>query len=218
MLSERLWNSIGEIYDGILSSPFIKELTDGTLEFEKFKFYITQDYLYLKEYGKVLLKAGIASGNSGNMLMFMDHVKNSLSVEKQLHTYYIGKWNIDESVVEMSPTNRAYTNFLHVVADSEPFPNIVAAVLPCYWIYLRVGKELSKRGSPNEDYGRWIRAYGLDPNYERAVVNVINLLDSFELTDEQIKQVEFNFKVASTYEFMFWDSAYRLERFPFKFR
>jgi hypothetical protein len=33
-------------------------------------------------------------------------------------------------------------------------------VLPCYWIYWEVGKELLRRGSPDSRYQRWIDTYG----------------------------------------------------------
>ena len=33
-------------------------------------------------------------------------------------------------------------------------------MLPCYWIYARVGEELLGRGSPDPLYARWIAMYG----------------------------------------------------------
>ena len=33
-------------------------------------------------------------------------------------------------------------------------------MLPCYWIYARVGEELLVRGSPDPLYARWIAMYG----------------------------------------------------------
>jgi thiaminase (transcriptional activator TenA) len=49
----------------------------------------------------------------------------------------------------MSPVNRAYTDFLIATAYEEPFLTGLSAILPCFWVYLEVGKELMKHGSPN---------------------------------------------------------------------
>ncbi|MFP3164641.1 MAG: thiaminase II, partial [Acidianus sp.] len=54
MLTEKMWSAIGDIYNAILSHPFIKGLVNGTLDEEKFKYYILQDYLYLREFSKAL--------------------------------------------------------------------------------------------------------------------------------------------------------------------
>ena len=44
--TKELWKSYNE-------HPFVKGIQDGSLDKDKFKYYIMQDYLYLKEYAKV---------------------------------------------------------------------------------------------------------------------------------------------------------------------
>ena len=44
--TKELWKSYNE-------HPFVKGIQDGSLTKDKFKYYIMQDYLYLKEYAKV---------------------------------------------------------------------------------------------------------------------------------------------------------------------
>jgi thiaminase len=41
--TESLWVSIGDIYDRILKHPFIRGLTEGSLEEDAFRFYVIQD-------------------------------------------------------------------------------------------------------------------------------------------------------------------------------
>ena len=43
--SEQAWQRTAFIYEEIIGMPFIKELINGTLPIEKFKFYISQDAL-----------------------------------------------------------------------------------------------------------------------------------------------------------------------------
>ena len=41
-----------EIWDKYNKHPFVMGIEDGTLDKEKFRYYIIQDYLYLQEYAK----------------------------------------------------------------------------------------------------------------------------------------------------------------------
>ena len=44
-----LWRSIEEIYTQILAHPFLAGLTDGALTEERFRFYVLQDAVYLRD-------------------------------------------------------------------------------------------------------------------------------------------------------------------------
>ena len=52
-VSERLYNSIIDLWDKYNEHPFVKGLADGTLPLEKFQFFMIQDHLYLMQYAKV---------------------------------------------------------------------------------------------------------------------------------------------------------------------
>src|SRR5215468_4549744 len=57
-------------------------------------------------------------------------------------------------------------------------PKGSGAVLPCYWIYWEVGKELQRRGSPDARYQRWIDMYGSDA-FGQTVQDVLAVADKF---------------------------------------
>ncbi|QKQ99089.1 thiaminase II [Metallosphaera tengchongensis] len=214
---ERFWSSIQDILRGIESHPFIIGLTDGSLPMDSFKHYIIQDALYLNEFSKVLLMASIKAETQEQRMNFMTHVLDASKVEEGLHSSFLKKWGVDLKLQEMSPANKAYTSFLLSVGYSSTFPEILSAVLPCYWIYMHVGKLLLKKGSPVEEYSRWINTYGGE-EYERGVRWAVSQLDEVEVTEEVEKRMLYNFRLASIYEYMFWDSAYRKETFPFSLR
>ncbi len=54
--------------------------------------------------------------------------------------------------VAPTPTPLAYTGYLSKTAALSDYPEVLDAVLPCYWIYWEVGKALIERGSPNPLY------------------------------------------------------------------
>ncbi|EWG07947.1 MAG: transcriptional activator [Candidatus Aramenus sulfurataquae] len=211
MLTEEMWNSISDVYSAIMSHPFLRELVEGTLQEEKFKYYIAQDYLYLKEFSRALSVLS-AKAPEDQGAVFAEHVTHVMNVERELHQYFISK--LDIKTVPPSPTNLLYTSFLLSTVYSRPYHEGVSAVLPCYWIYMEVGKELKKRGSPKEEYQRWIDTYGGE-EYERGVRQVLEIANSFKLADEEKKEAIKKFRLASIMEYMFWDSAYKLEGFPF---
>ena len=45
-----LWRAIEPIYAAILAHPFLRGLTDGSLDREAFRFYAVQDALYLRDF------------------------------------------------------------------------------------------------------------------------------------------------------------------------
>jgi thiaminase/transcriptional activator TenA len=91
----------------------------------------------------------------------------------------------------------------------------LSAALPCYWIYLEVGKALAREGSPNRLYQRWIDNYG-SADYERTVEAVLGIMDESakeEGTAARSRMIR-HFVTTSRYEWMFWDMGYRQEAWP----
>lgn len=52
-MTERLLEATRKIWDCYNEKPFVKGIADGSLDHEKFKYYMIQDYLYLPDYTKV---------------------------------------------------------------------------------------------------------------------------------------------------------------------
>ncbi|MCS7098394.1 MAG: thiaminase II [Candidatus Methanomethyliaceae archaeon] len=218
MFSQELWNSIVKIYENILNHPFIRGLVDGSLEEEKFKFYVIQDSHYLREYARALNIAAAKAPKEDWMIKFSEHAKIAIVVERALHESFFKDWNMSEDYVKntpMSPTNLAYTTYLIATAYAGAFHELIGAILPCYWIYWEVGKELERRGSKKELYQRWINTYS-SKEFAEVCKAVIEITDEVakNLNDIQKKEMKKHFITTSKYEYMFWDSAYKLEQWP----
>ena len=52
-LTDRLYEEVKDIWKGYLTQTFVKELGEGTLGEDRFRFYMVQDYCYLLQYAKV---------------------------------------------------------------------------------------------------------------------------------------------------------------------
>ena len=84
-----LWRSIEGVYAEILAHPFLTGLTDGTLAEERFRFYVLQDALYLREYARALSLAGVRSPDESALVMFNEHSAGAIIVERSLHEGFL---------------------------------------------------------------------------------------------------------------------------------
>jgi thiaminase/transcriptional activator TenA len=216
--SARLWESIGDIYEAILGHPFITGLTDGTLPQESFAFYVTQDALYLRDYARALAAVGSRADRPAAMRMFARHAADAVAAELELHATLLADLGISQeeaTTAEPAPTNLAYTSYLLATARGGSYAEGVGAVLPCYWIYWEIGKELLRRGSPDPRYQRWIDTYGA-AEYGEVVTAVIAEADLVAqgLSGSERALMRRHFRTTSRYEWMFWDMGYRQESWP----
>ncbi|MDQ4107002.1 MAG: thiaminase II [Actinomycetota bacterium] len=213
-----LWRSIDSIYAAILDHPFLTGLTDGTLPEECFRHYVLQDTLYLRDYARALSLAGVRSSGEDTLVMFNEHSSGAILVERSLHDSFLKDLGISGAKLvhtPMAPTALAYPSYLLRTASLGDYPEVLGAVLPCYWIYAEVGKALLERGSPNPMYRRWIETYGGE-EFNTLVEAVLSVTDRAceDLGPSQRKQVTQAFVTTSRYEWMFWNMGWTLERWP----
>jgi thiaminase/transcriptional activator TenA len=216
--SGELWSGITGIYDAILAHPFLTGLSDGSLPSDSFAFYVVQDALYLRDYARALAEVASRADDAAGAEMFARHAAGAISVERQLHGSLLADLGIDPAAAESAdpaPTTLAYTSYLLATARGGSYAEGVAAVLPCYWIYREVGRELQRRGSPDPRYQRWIDTYG-GAEFDADVREVLAVTDRLGpgLGAGERARARRHFRATSRYEWMFWDMGYRQEAWP----
>ncbi len=200
-----LWNSIRDIWNRITENRFIVELASGKLPWSRFINYIRQDFLYLSDFRRALLLTGLTSGSDEILDLFLRHAANSIEVEKALHAGYLAGQVPTKS--EKSPANKAYCQFLAYHTSSGSFHRALASILACYWIYLEVGKSLSRNLPDNAEYAKWISTYSLEGSYIESVNVVLNLCESLELSNNDYEEFISIFREGCNHEYDFWNSA-----------
>ena len=216
--TDDLWRAIEPIYAAILRHPFLTGLTDGSLSRESFRFYAVQDALYLREFARGLSIAAARAPRDEWIIMFNEHAAEALRVERALHESFFREFGLsanDVAATPLAPTNLAYTSYLLAVAYGRPFHEAVAALLPCYWIYWEVGKELERAGSKDPLYARWIGTYASDAfgDVVRAVLNTTDEMAKL-LASAEREAMRRHFITTSRYEWMFWEMGHHQERWP----
>ena len=187
--SEKAWKTIEPIYEKTVTLPFIQELTNGTLDREKFIFYIQQDAMYLSDYGSVI--TGIASKlkDPAHTESFIRFAGDSIVVERALHESFIHGIN-EKDRLKPSPACLLYTSYLWRQLANAPIEVSVAAVLPCFWIYKAVGDYiLANQTNEENPYQTWINTYGGD-DFSRSVSRAIEICDELAESCTESRQKE----------------------------
>jgi thiaminase/transcriptional activator TenA len=210
--TDELWTNADPVYEEILKHPFLSGLTRGDLPKSRFQFYLAQDAQYLRSFSRALSILAAKAPEEKWSILLNRHAVETLEVERELHESLLDSRNRSG---EKAPTNLAYTNHLLVSVSQRPFGEGLAALLPCYWIYWEVGKELRKRGSPDPEYQRWIDQYAGE-EYGSAVREVLAImnLEATRLSARSRQEAQRLFEISARYEYMFWDMAWREELWP----
>lgn len=213
-----LWDGIGDIWAEIGAHPFLAGLKDGTLDPRAFVFYVIQDAHYLREYARALAVCGARANDVAAIRMFCEHAAGAIAVERELHESFFADFGLSEADVAatpMAPANVAYTSYLLSAAYGGSYAEAVGAVLPCYWIYAEVGRDLLAAGSPDPRYQRWIDTYGGE-EFAEVVSQVLDAADALgpSLSAADRAAAAERFTTTSRYEWMFWEMGLRREAWP----
>jgi thiaminase/transcriptional activator TenA len=217
---EDVWGRTAKLVRAIHEHPFNTALGEGTLDRDRFAFYIVQDARYLEAFGKVLATASTRATDPDEAAFYAHSAHTALNAESTLHGEYIKQFGLTEEEVAdvaTSPTCLGYASFLQATALAAPYPVLAAAVLPCFWVYQDVGAALLGRTLAVKDhpYRAWIRSYA-DPGFAASVMRAKEIADRLAASsDEETREaMRRAFCRATEYEWMFWDSAWRRETWP----
>ena len=204
----------------ILNHPFVTGIGDGTLDVERFKFYVRQDYVYLIDYSRVLAMASARAPDLDTMGWFARLLHETLNTEMELHRSFSAQFSItigDLEATKAAPTTLAYTGFLLDVAYRGSYPELAACLLPCQWGYWEICAHLTRRGEPADAplYSQWIKMY-TSKEYKSLADWARRLVNSLAEGSSrgELTRMEEAYLTSLRYEYMFWDMAYNLEAWP----
>ena len=214
--SEYLFKEAKPIWDEYLNHPFIKELGEGTLPKEKFKSYLIQDYLYLKEYSKVFCIGVVKATTMDEMKFFYNSIKGAMEDETESHIMYLKGFGVNPSKAEFMEKELVtlnYTNYMQAVGLKGDLIETAIATLPCTWSYSYVGKYVAEKYKDKlEDnfYKEWVDTYNSE-GYDKFTEEWIDYTNKIckDISEEKKKKLLDIFLKCSIYEKQFWDMAYK---------
>jgi thiaminase/transcriptional activator TenA len=222
-VSERFTDRLREKAEDIMvaqhSHPFVTGIGDGTLDIEKFKIWVRQDYLYLIEFARLFSLASARSPGLAEMTHFASLADFTLKNEMELHRSYAREFGITEKELEQEekyPICQAYTDFLVRTTSLGSFGEFACVFLPCVWGYTEIGLRLADKGLPSDGrYANWIEMYS---SKEQIELNdhARELVDSaaLEQPDSELARMERAYITSARYEFLFWEMCWSGQNWP----
>ena len=216
--SDEAWQQAAGLREAIHRLPFNRELAAGTLSRERFRFYILQDAIYLGDYARVLALAAARAPEIATLQAFAGSALGAVAVEQALHGRYLQEFGVDPAEVaaaEPMPDCLAYTSFLLATAYQKPWEVLVAALLPCFWIYWDVAQAITREAAAENPYRAWIDTYA-DPHFGEAVGRVVGVVDEAAAgaTSRIRAGMLTAFRRSAQYEWLFWDGAWQQRGWP----
>ncbi len=216
-LTGELRQKYNDLWERMVTHPFVVEMGEGTLPVEKFRRYFLQDYVFVDDL-VAMTAMGIAKapdfGAADRLNRFLTGILNPENDLFVRAFRELGASEEDYLSVSASPTTRAFGDLLVRAGLEGDFTDIITVLYVTEGTYLDWGTRLLKTNEKpaNPVYREWIDIHG--PEVLGELVSWIGgHLDSVDIGDRR-PRIERNFLTALRYEYMFWDVAYKGERWP----
>lgn len=221
-MSETFWNAAQSIITVTEKHPFLTAMVDGTLSKEKFVYYVLQDAIYLTDFADCLDRLSKKSTDPVHAKRLKELALGAEEDEKELHRSFFKKWEIDdEGGVRAMPNTLLYTSYMLRVVSLNSYAEGLAVLLPCFWVYMHVGKEMLKLReklgdsvSRSPQFDAWIDLYASE-EFEKDVEDYKAIVDDvISEGDCDVERMQEHFIKCCELEHMFWDQAEELMQWP----
>jgi hydroxymethylpyrimidine/phosphomethylpyrimidine kinase len=195
--------------DAIYALDFIRGLVDGTLPEHEFAYYLAQDAIYLNGYSRVLARAAAIAPTEAEQLFWARSAQTCLEVESELHRSWL---STRPTASALGPVTKSYVDHLLAASVSGSYAVLVAAALPCFWLYAEVGSALHREflagGAPvAHPYADWLRTYA-DEDFAAATRQAVAYTDTAArgASESEREAMALAFRQSSGYEVAFFDA------------
>ncbi len=215
--TDRLRRDADPIWSAQHAHPFVRGIGDGTLDMDRFRYWVRQDYRFLIDYCRLFALGAARSPDLPTLTRFAELLRTTAVREMSLHRELAAGLGIAEAELEaepMAPTTQAYTDFLVRTAATGDFSELCAALLPCMWGFSEIGLQLARGPRPTDSrLAAWIDSYA-DPEFAALANWCRDLVDGLAAgVGPGIRSsMEAAFTTSSRYELAFWEMAWTSER------
>ena len=201
-----------------LKRPFITELGQGKLSLAKFRYYIIQDNLFLEDatQARRLMAAKAPRRLRANLDRLLKSMNRfELFSRRQAVSKRLGITASTMRQAHRSPTTITYTSFLIRTAAIATVGESLAAMMACPWTYSELGEKYANSPAMKHPiFGPWLTIYQT-PAMNSWLEELKNIIDKIPAEQRIKRRMIHNFVTACKLECMFWDMAYRMEKWPY---
>ncbi len=207
-----LFSETEDLWKEAVNKPFVKKMADGTLETEKYRRYMLQDYLYLTDYIELLREIS-ESTEKKSLRSFLEKILRETQEETErvhlpaMRELGIGDTDIQNAV--MAQVLQEYVGYMKQQLREEGFVGGLVALLQCSWAYAYIGQTVSEREAERlsaSPYKSWFASYTC-ASYIETNQSWIDASDreTEDLDDTKKLRLCSVFQTCARYENRFWD-------------
>ena len=210
--SEMLFSETEDLWKEAVNKPFVKKMADGTLETEKYRRYMLQDYLYLTDYIELLREIS-ESTEKKSLRSFLEKILWETQEEtERVHLPAMRELGIGDTDIQnvvMAQVLREYVGYMKQQLREEGFVGGLVALLQCSWAYAYIGQTVSEREAERlsaSPYKSWFASYTC-ASYIETNQSWIDASDreTEDLDDTKKLRLCSVFQTCARYENRFWD-------------
>jgi len=197
------------LYRAITCHQLVSGMAGATLPLPVFRAYIIQDYMYLKSFSEFLRVLAARSERDTECEMFQRHSRESAAAEVAMHESFFPLLDVSPTTLEAAKPLPGYVQNSQLLKEtylSAPFPNAMAAIIPCYRAYLEMGRKVALHKPANPLYSKWAALYSC-PDYEKAVLEIEHSADA-HATEQTAPEMEAFYIRSCLLEAGFLDAVY----------
>ena len=144
MSAQNFWDKALPMITVTEKHPFLVAMVDGILENENFKYYVIQDALYLQDFADCLRRLGNSASSESESKRLKEFASGAEEAEMSLHNSFFKEWSISADGAKQMPNTLLYTSYMKRIVATRSHAQGLAALLPCFWVYMHVGHEMLK--------------------------------------------------------------------------
>ena len=216
-LSERIYARAEKIWPRYLRHPFVTQMADGTLPPEKFRYYMLQDYLYLRDYVKIFAAITQKADDFEQIRFLSGELANTIDETFRTHRPYMERLGITEEEIRRARPHIdsvAYSHYMLCEAQMGDVLMGLVTLLNCSWSYAYIAEETVKRyphALQDARYGAWFAGY-VSEEYRRTNQALIDRIDALaaSVSEERVGRLCEIFEKCCLFDLRFWDMVYTM--------
>jgi thiaminase/transcriptional activator TenA len=208
------------VWDSLLRHPVPQAMAEASFPAENFRYYLSQNIVYLGDYTRALALGLARSTNPGTLESFsvaIDGIVNDeIPTNRRLWTA-IDLLCSQPAALEQpkAPANVAYTSWLLATAYSGGEAEILAAVMPCAWSYGEIARRLADDLAPHPVYQPWMTFFAGDDYRAKIDVQLERLNELAEASSPSGRaNLSELFLTGCRMEYQFWTMAQHRTTWP----
>ncbi|HSW68964.1 MAG TPA: hypothetical protein VLI69_02235 [Gammaproteobacteria bacterium] len=215
MTFAHMLNAASSAISMALKHPLNNGLLNGTLPRNNFRFLIEQDYLYLPDFSKTLMRVSNKLHNIQHANILKKLSENALETQRNMYMKYLKEppplrlFQTTKFPLKKIPATVHYTNHLVITADTASAEEGVATHIACYFLYLLIGKELFHTLNLENPYHSWMLSYSSErlKSSTEAIIQIADELGHSISCPLMKKKIADAFVKSIECEILLWDSV-----------